>query len=111
MHVGGDVAGLTGRHVVSALQESWCPVHQTPAPQCANGAANHHVHGRALPPEEAHGFKNPRGITVVLTIETAAFGLSHGEPHRDTGQDTGHAERDRKSTRLNSSHRCISYAV
>src|ERR1017187_9541120 len=35
----------------------------------------------------------------------------HDETASDTGTYDGEGNRDRKSTRLNSSHRCISYAV
>src|SRR5437763_12641767 len=44
----------------------------------------------------------------VAKLELARLGLQADGP---AGRDVGHHLQDRKSTRLNSSHRCISYAV
>src|SRR5437879_12412095 len=54
------------------------------------------------------------GAARVLPPRGPALRATH-EPLRDPGRPDhrpgGHALADRKSTRLNSSHRCISYAV
>src|SRR5437762_11221825 len=61
---------------------------------------------------------SPDGKHVVFTWDRAGVGNlyvanadGHGQPQALTSFPEGQVEGDRKSTRLNSSHRCISYAV
>src|SRR3712207_7909310 len=49
---------------------------------------------------------SPKGETLTITIEEIHADISH-----DLGIDPGLQKEDRKSTRLNSSHANISYAV
>src|SRR5437879_10552854 len=53
-----------------------------------------------------------RSAAATVVVARAVFGpgrAEHTGAHRDLGPIRG--SEDRKSTRLNSSHRCISYAV
>src|SRR2546430_8208380 len=55
--------------------------------------------------------EHERGITIT-SAATTAFWPRRGQPYRINIIDTpGHVDLDRKSTRLNSSHSQISYAV
>src|SRR5699024_11967346 len=74
----------------------------------------HHLHGRGVEPLQ------PRASRLVgWHVGQAHPGVRHGPPgtargpgHPEgTGGDLGRLEGDRKSTRLNSSHVSISYAV
>src|SRR5437879_10466154 len=54
--------------------------------------------------------------SLEVHVHRLAFGQAVGPDHQPshrqvTERDDGMADGDRKSTRLNSSHRCISYAV
>src|SRR5437763_14966909 len=61
----------------------------------------------ALPISRVHEPRRPRGAVLREGLyQSRARSL-----REDTRGQGHHALRDRKSTRLNSSHRCISYAV
>src|SRR5437762_2078741 len=66
------------------------------------------AHGRAPAPRPSEGFGGKdRKLCVVRRLPNQA-GLFARKLVRESGAPI---RRDRKSTRLNSSHRCISYAV
>src|SRR3712207_9261108 len=46
-----------------------------------------------------------------LVLKSLSFDPMHREHEMEMGEGMGHMEQDRKSTRLNSSHANISYAV
>src|SRR5437763_11141430 len=69
--------------------------------------------GSHLAVQEA-GCLRPKGVSVVVSherVEAAVAAFARGEIIVVTDDDDRENEGDRKSTRLNSSHRCISYAV
>src|SRR5256885_2994922 len=49
--------------------------------------------------------------TTLFRSNVGEVLLRHGEAHQNRGNLVDHDQRDRKSTRLNSSHLVISYAV
>src|ERR1017187_732006 len=98
------------RGLVAALQERLKPqvallLHVVGAKRGAKHDIRQQVEGlreRALGDVELHGERLRTGAGIELRAEVGEFALKRV---RVAGA------RDRKSTRLNSSHRCISYAV
>src|SRR5437764_5724850 len=72
------------------------------------------------PPRAPHPFPTRRSSDLV-TVDAGSIGIALNEAQRRTIRDVvvthphmdhiASQSEDRKSTRLNSSHRCISYAV
>src|SRR5207244_9623519 len=63
---------------------------------------------------EQRGAVEGRSLPGVLAPQPQQPGDHHGEDHQDQPRplgELGDGEQDRKSTRLNSSHQIISYAV
>src|SRR5437762_4620217 len=92
-------------------------------PYFVNGHGAHFIHGRAVP--LASGISLARPDLHVFLFGGDGDGFSIGGNHLNHGARKninmvyfimdnfvyGLTKKDRKSTRLNSSHRCISYAV
>src|SRR5437879_3764335 len=63
-------------------------------------------------PASRHGvWFSGDGARALLLAQTAASGMDAAREQEAAGALMGAFQRDRKSTRLNSSHRCSSYAV
>ena len=62
--------------------------------------------------EIAMDFGFQRGLAIAVEVRLKEWVVFHASlPGSNTDNDSWIARKDRKSTRLNSSHRCISYAV
>src|SRR5437762_11087318 len=64
---------------------------------------------------DLHSFPTRRSSDLVVRVavpdRAISRGIVDGDAHTDEPDTEHHEKLDRKSTRLNSSHRCISYAV
>src|SRR5438552_11864547 len=78
-------------------------------PYFVNGHGAHYIHGRAVP--LASGISLARPDLHVFLFGGDGDGFSIGGNHVDHGARKNINMTDRKSTRLNSSHQIISYAV
>src|SRR5207248_3497937 len=86
---------------------AWRPIPDTEAPT----ACRHPVSGTVSPRSSRCFSPFPHG-TGTLSVTEEYLGLEGGPPmFRQDGSCPALLEEDRKSTRLNSSHRTISYAV
>jgi len=93
MHGPEELARLTHRHVMRALQEGGGPPHQPPAPERRYRAAEQQMNCRTLRGNETQGRRQRARLPAEgAGIKLAATRLAHRQPHDQRDHHAGNAE-------------------